>query len=402
MKTVSFFLRSLCALLIPLITVASHPFLSPSVPLPDSVLLAKGDHTSSPLSPLSPPDFDPAVCPHNHQSTEIVRQLSATQSGLKQRACLDCGNVLEEKTISTLTGQYAYSYDQIKEILLGFHEHFGLSYESIGTTVEGRDIYVYRLGSTDAPHHVLIHAGIHGKEYMNTALLLNLTEYYVLNGNRLFRGKKLSSYLKDVCFHIIPSANPDGAVISRTRTLSADRIQSILLDNGVPRSKVPVYLRYWKSNAAGVDLNRNFDAGWDIIDDNRGHPSYSHYKGPTVASEPETKALIDYTFSYPFNATISYHSFGSEIYWKYGNDRTLQKKCYQLYSAVYSVTGYPEVETDNPAQGGYKDWAILQGIPSLTIETGINPAPLPDYEYKDIFKRNRYVFAAVAAWVKTQ
>lgn len=402
MKYISIFLRFVFSLLFVILCAASLP----PRPLPqtsaDTVSFDTSALLSENLSPVTPPDFDPSVCPHKYVTTEIVRRLSAAESGLIQRYCLDCGKLFEEKTISALTGKNAYSYEEIENILQGFEDHFALSFESIGTTVEGRNIYVYRIGSTDAPHHILIQAGIHGKEYMNTAMVLNLTEYYMLNPDLVFRGKKLSSYLEDTCFHIIPSANPDGARISQTRTLSADRIESILIKYGIPRSKVRVYLRYWKANAAGVDLNRNFDAGWNKIDDNRGHPSYSHYKGPYPESEPETKALIQYTLAYPFDATISYHSFGSVIYWDYGKDRTVRKKCYQLYSAVRSVTGYPEPDDDDPALGGYKDWAISQGIPSLTIETGINPAPLLDHEYSRIFRQNRYVFAAVADWVKSQ
>ena len=38
------------------------------------------------------------------------------------------------------------------------------------------------------------------------------------------------------------------------------------------------YARTWKANAAGVDLNRNFDAGWELLD-GRSAPSAEGWRG---------------------------------------------------------------------------------------------------------------------------
>ncbi|MCQ4991560.1 peptidase, partial [[Clostridium] symbiosum] len=47
------------------------------------------------------------------------------------------------------------------------------------------------------------------------------------------------------------------------------------------------YLTRWKSNARGVDLNHNFDAGWDTLNPTLNHNSFTDYKGPSPLSEPE-------------------------------------------------------------------------------------------------------------------
>ena len=42
------------------------------------------------------------------------------------------------------------------------------------------------------------------------------------------------------------------------------------------------------------------------------------------------------------------------------------------------------------------------GIPSLTIEVGVDECPLDETEYYSVFHRNRLVLPAVAQWIKAQ
>ena len=48
------------------------------------------------------------------------------------------------------------------------------------------------------------------------------------------------------------------------------RVRDIAKRDGVEISKE--YLRRWRANTNGVDLNRNFDAMWNEDNDHKGHP----------------------------------------------------------------------------------------------------------------------------------
>ncbi|MDL2287323.1 peptidase M14 [Eubacteriales bacterium OttesenSCG-928-G02] len=338
-------------------------------------------------------------CMHNNIYNKTIKKLTYNENGLEQTICSDCSEVINEYETKKLTGAVNYTYPEMQDIVFSFFTKYNIPYESIGKSVEGKDIYAYRLGNENAEFHILYHAGIHAREYMNTALLLNLTEYYYLNSENLYNGKPLSEYLENTCIHIIPNANPDGMTISQTMN-AGTQVKQILRNRNISEALMSDYFKIWKSNANGVDLNRNFDAEWNSLTVSTTYPFYQQYKGPYAVSEPETKALTDYTLKYNFNATISYHSRGQVIYWKYGKDKKIIEKCKSLCNTVSSVTGYTPITPADAPDAGYKDWAILLGIPSLTVETGIGDAPLSGSEYNKIWDDNLYVFAAVSNWVK--
>ena len=89
--------------------------------------------------------------------------------------------------------------------------------------------------------------------------------------------------------------NPDGVSISQMglegclTEETRERVLEISRLDGA--QDMNAYLRRWKSNSRGVDLNRNFDALWESYNDGLGRPSADHYKGTAPGSEPEAAAL---------------------------------------------------------------------------------------------------------------
>lgn len=200
----------------------------------------------------------------------------------------------------------------------------------------------------------------------------------------------------------IPMSNPDGVVISQTKTLSEEQqaIYRIDTEEGHTTAAESRYATLWKANGLGTDLNRNFSAGWESIVD-RTEPSSEGYPGTSPFSAAEAQLLRDYTLRYPFNATISYHATGSLIYYEYGEKQPVNDRSKSLAAAVSKICGYPLEGSGGVDGAGYKDWAIdKMEIPSLTIEIGCEEAALAEREIYSIFVRNYRVLPALARWLQ--
>lgn len=287
------------------------------------------------------------------------------------------------------------TYDQMMDALVSFdlnHPEL-VDLEIIGYSSLGRQIPVIRIGDINAKHHVLLHGAIHGREYATTWVLMTMIDYWL--------DRDLMSF-GDVCYHIIPMVNPDGVTISQTKTIP-DSLLSVYqydLENGYTTLSKSEYAKYWKANGLGIDLNRNFPAGWDKVAD-RSQPSSRNFKGTEPFDAVETQMLRDYTFRYEFDATVSYHAMGCVIYYDYGDNKTVNAQSKSLAQSVNKVTGYLMIASNGNSHAGYKDWAIdTMQIPSLTIEIGCEDTPLAAKEMYSLFIRNRDVLPAIAKWLK--
>ena len=149
----------------------------------------------------------------------------------------------------------------------------------------------------------------------------------------------------------------------------------------------------WKANINGIDLNLQFPAGWEIAKENKFAQGYTlpgprDYVGPSPLYAPESKHLYNFTLKNNFLLTLSYHTQGQTIYWKYLN--YLPPKSYEIGKHFSQVSGYL-LETTPYASGfaGYKDWFIQNyNRPGYTIETGQGQNPLPISEFQSIYDKN--------------
>ena len=79
--------------------------------------------------------------------------------------------------------------------------------QTVGDTVDGRKLYHVRMGDENAADKVLIFAGIHGREYMTTQLVMEQLGEFVenlLHEDRTYKGYSYSELLRDRALHIIP------------------------------------------------------------------------------------------------------------------------------------------------------------------------------------------------------
>ena len=126
----------------------------------------------------------------------------------------------------------------------------------------------------------------------------------------------------------------------------------------------------WKANARGVDLNVNFAARWGKGAKNLRTAGAENYIGERPFSEPETQALKAFTQKIKPAYTVSYHTKGEEIYWRYFQKGKALARDKRMAKALSSATGYPLKEAKGSV-GGYKDWCISKlKIPAFTIEAG--------------------------------
>mgnify|MGYP002740255474 FL=1 len=313
-----------------------------------------------------------------------------------------------EATHSTIqTGDYLcfqsslYTYGEFQRDMAALQKNAGaaLRVDEIGQTVDGNKLYDFRVGNPEAERHLLVFGGIHAREYITAQLvmrqLVQLLSDQSTNGS--YENIAVRELLSNTEIHFIPMANPDGISISqlgleglRTEAVR-ETVRQIAAKDG--KALTESYLRQWKSNANGVDLNRNFDALWESYNDHLGHASADHYKGTAPECELESKALADLTRQFQFDATLSYHTQGEVIYWNFGQDGELKNMTLLLANRVSELTGY---RLDGNFQAldtaGYKDWAISKlGIPSLTIEAGHGGNPVDPAQMDAIWRENRDV-----------
>ena len=314
------------------------------------------------------------------------------QTGYVLSGYLQSGRAISN-AFSVVQPTEEYSYTQLikdcKALIKKYLDKAKLS--SIGQSRQGRDIPVLILGHSGAKHQILIQAAMHGREHMTALLVMAQADALLKSG----------SLNKDVCIRIVPMSNPDGVTISQSREMT-DELMALYKSDvtaGYTQPDPEQYLARWKANAVGVDLNRNFDADFRK-GMQRSAPSSKLYPGKQAENQSESRALADYVRENDFDITVSYHAYGSEIYWEYGDHATANSASKRLAQSVSAVTGYPLKGDSGEEGGGFKDWALYKmGIPSITIEIGTRACPLPFDEFDSIWLRNKDVLGALCQYV---
>jgi len=229
---------------------------------------------------------------------------------------------------------------------------------AIGTSVAGRDLEVFQFGSGDSQRMIV--AGIHGGYEGNTIRLADeLIQVLTVKPDLI---------PTTVTLYILRSLNPDGEARS-------DSYKG-------------------RANENLVDLNRNWPAFWQSTWPLEGCWTYTYVSGGShPASEPETRALMNFLLTYRIEALISYHSAVLGIF---PGGQPPDPASINLAEAISKVSdySYPPIETGCQYTGQLIDWASLQGIAAVDIE-------LTNHEDTDLWQ-NLKVLEAFLAWDQTQ
>lgn len=287
---------------------------------------------------------------------------------------IDCCSLLIDCCVMGLSARYPF-----------------LTRTQIGKSVMGRPLW--RLGFGTGENRVLFNASHHANEWITTTLLLKFTEELckAYAGRAQIASQSAQELFAYAELALIPAVNPDGIDLAAGELQSGeyyDYARRIALD--YPQYSFPTG---WKANIRGIDPNLQYPAGWEQARENKyalgiRSPAPADFVGGAPLTAPEPLAVYDFTRSFLPALTLSYHTQGEVIYWKYLD--YLPPNSRVIADAFAAVSGYA-VEDTPYASGfaGYKDWYIAAfDRPGYTIEAGKGVNPLPLAQFNDIYNAN--------------
>lgn len=284
-----------------------------------------------------------------------------------------------------------YTYDVLQRDIQGLRARYPFAeYGVAGQSALGRSLYYLRLGS--GGNRVFYTAAIHALEWITAPVLMKFAEDLlsaVATGALLY-GYDAGYVWNTSSIYIVPMANPDGIelVLNGLQPDNPNYAGLIRWNNGSMDFSAD-----WEANNNGVDLNHNFNAGWEQSRQAAAGmgitgPGPTRYPGPYPESEPESRALADFTRSHDFRLVLAYHSQGEVIYWGFMGLEPPEARA--IGEALAADSGYAlEQATGIASYGGFKDWFIQDyRRPGYTVEVGRGKNPLPISQFGVIYNAN--------------
>ncbi|MBM6619111.1 M14 family metallopeptidase [Bacillus suaedaesalsae] len=275
--------------------------------------------------------------------------------------------------------------------------HPGLvTYKSLGKTPYGREVWAVKLGKGDAT--VFFNSSHHAREWLTTNLTMEMIDQYsdAYKYKRKMHGYDVYKLLNETSIWFVPMVNPDGVTLQQYGVKKFPKsVQKslIAMNNGSKNFK------RWKSNAQGIDLNRQYPAGWTKRSVKK--PYYKDYPGKAPLVAPEAKYMYNFTNFLDPEMTVSYHSTGRILFWHYQTKPQNYNRDYLIAKDVSKFTGYKLVKPNKNASGaGYKDWFISKfGRPALTPEISypVYESNPPISVFNEEWRRNSKMGLYVAA-----
>ncbi len=275
---------------------------------------------------------------------------------------------------------YIYGYENLNRDLSILSKNKLVTIQSAGKSVQQRELYYITIGTGD--YKVFFNGAHHGMEWITSAMLIRFCKEFSDCAARSvpFCGYDTKKILERSTLFVLPMVNPDGIQI------------------GI---ETPELAASWQANARGVDLNHNYNAGWQFtkqaeLEEGIKQPGPTRYGGEFPESEPETKAMVALTRQEEFDLALCYHTQGEEIYYQYGAYHP--RRSSTLAKAFASVSGYQLASPPKIAShGGYKDWFIQTfQKPGFTIEAGLGKNPLSIFQLEEMYHKNKRLLALAA------
>ncbi len=263
-----------------------------------------------------------------------------------------------------------------------------LTRDTIGESRCSRPIDLLCIGNRKK--QVLFSAAYHGMEWITTLIMLRFVDelcFSVMTGKSMC-GIKVGAFLNQRGLAVVPCVNPDGVEIQINGLQSAGEYRDIVM------RACDGDTSHWQANAAGVDINHNFSAGWDRLkkmelENGIYFPAPTRYGGEFPESEPESRAIASYCRTGNITHALAFHSQGEEIYWDFGSYH--DSEALKMAKIMSHSSGYRVSEPEGLAcGGGFKDWFTEKfRRPAFTIEVGLGENPLPVEDIDKIYSKIR-------------
>ncbi len=224
---------------------------------------------------------------------------------------------------------------------------------SIGQTLEGRDIWCFRISDNpdvdeDEPE-VLIDAMHHAREIMSSEFTIMFAEYLAQNYGT---DPEITWLVDNRELYVIPVVNPDGSVYNEVNSPSGGGMwRKNRRDNG--------------DGTYGVDPNRNYTYMWGYDDiGSSPDPGSAVYRGPSAGSELEIQAMMSFINSRDIRTHDTIHTYGNLtlIPWGYISTPTPDGTIFNHMAAEMTkfngyTPGQPSEAINYEVNGGTFDWA---------------------------------------------
>ena len=186
-----------------------------------------------------------------------------------------------------------------------------LKVEIAGRSTCGRKIFALRFGRS--ANSVLIAACFHAQERLTALVTLRFTERLCLSAKnrQTMCGIDIGGALSRREIIFVPCVNPDGVEIALHGAETAGKYRDCV-EHAMSESH-----DLWNANARGVDLNHNFNAGWDLskaleIEAGITAPAPRRFGGYAPQTEPEVNALVRLCLRRMPRTAVALHSQGEE------------------------------------------------------------------------------------------
>ncbi len=280
----------------------------------------------------------------------------------------------------------ALTYSVYEGYIMALKKQYpNLKVTTCGKSHLGKKIYSLILGQGE--RKVVYTGGTHGTEWITTLVLLRFCENLLAKEySQTIFGYDITSLFKNVKLIVVPEINPDGIEIAIRGASACGQFKrdNFNMCNGD--------FSGWNANAAGVDINHNFNADWYKLRDFEraggiNEPAPRRFGGYFPESEPETKAITRLLRGVNVDVLMSFHSQGEEIFYEYGKNTA--ERAYMIAKVLSAVSGYTLVKNKGHyMSGGLKDWFIEEfKKPAFTIEIGKGENPLPLSQLDEIYEK---------------